>query len=421
MNGPQIRSRLGAGLAGAMRREACEAVPDNIDLWPQIEARLRARRSRGGFQGFVRHLSSMTGGLPPATGTQQRSQRLGRNAPAMMPLFVLVLVAWGVVAFVIGRQTGVRAPELPVYRDGGTQSSAFSGTELASDANGDMLLERVLDTARLEDVRGAGLVHQVGLSRQAGGCVAQIKQTYADANRLIIGMTAQAPGTSGGQPRMYGGIVSLGGAEYDGRNPLLLYETSTSNSSGTAARLLVYDLSLLADVPAQLNVVVEVYMSVGSASDPPSNPCPRSFRFNLAVPVNAAGTHVVQLDRALTVAGETVTLEKIISTPSATQAILRVGAGARHSGKWDYMSVGIAQLGSANEAGLDAETDPPATSMALFTGRRSLELAQRDLASDGGTWTLQVNYLEKQASSNSNSAAERLRGPWTFQFEVPAR
>jgi hypothetical protein len=346
---------------------------------------------------------------------------VGRNAPTLAPLFVLVLAAWGLVAFVIGWQTRAYTPELPVYRDGNTQSSGFSGTELASDANGDMLLERVLDTARLEEVRGAGLVHHMSLSQQAGGCVAQIKQTYADANRLIIGMTAQVPGASLGQPRMYGGIASIAGVEYDGRNPLLLYETSTSNSSGTAARLLVYDLSLLAPLPAQLNAVVEVYMSAGSASDPPSSPCPRSFRFNLAVPVNTAGTHVLQLDRAATVAGETVTLERIISTPSATQAIVRVGAGARDTGTWDYMSVGVAQLGSANERAVDAETGPPSSSMALFNGRRSLELAQRDLASDDGTWTLKVDYLEKQASPSSSSAGERLRGPWTFQFEVPAR
>ena len=419
MNRRQTRSRFEVGLAGAMRREACEAVPADVDLWPQIEARLRTRRAGGSLSGFVRHISSVVG-LLPASGTQ-RPRREGRNAPAIAPLFVLVLVAWGLAAFAIGWQTGARTPELPVYRDGSTQSSAFSGTELASDASGDLLLERVLDTARLEDVRGTGLVRQVDLSRQSGGCIAQIKQTYADANRLIIGMTTQVPGTSRRQPRIYAGIVSLNGAEYDGRNPLLLYETSTSNSSGTAARLLVYDLSLLDPVPAQLNAVLEVYMSAGSEADARSSSCPRSFRFNLSVPVNTAGTQVVQLDTAQTVAGEVVTLEKIITTPSAMQAIVRVGAGVADPGKWDYMSVGVAQLGSANRGGIDADTDPPSASMALFDGRRSLELAQRDLASDGGTWTIKVNYLEKQASADSSSPRERLRGPWTFHFEVPAR
>ena len=422
MNRLQVRSRLHAGLAGAMRREACEAVPADVDLWPRIEARLRDRRSRGRLQGFVRHLhlTPVAGGLMRPTGTQS-PLRLGRTAPAIAPLFVLVLLAWGLVAFVIGWRTGAHTPELPVYPDGSTQGSAFSGTELASDASGDLLLERVLDTARLEELRGAGLLRQVSLSRQAGGCLAQIKQTYADANRLIIGMTAQVPHTSLGQPRMYGGIVSLEGAEYDGRDPLLLYETSTSNSSGTVARLLVYDLSLLNPVPAELHAVVEVYMSAGSVADPRLDPCPRSFRFNLSVPVNTAGTHVVQLDSAQTVAGETVTLEKIITTPSATQAIVRVGAGAADSGKWRYMSVGVAQLGSANESGLEADTDPPSASMALFDGRRSLELVRRDPSPDGGTWTLKVNYLQKQASPDSSSLGERLRGPWTFHFEVPAR
>jgi hypothetical protein len=185
--------------------------------------------------------------------------------------------------------------------------------------------------------------------------------------------------------------------------------------------LLVYDLSLLSPVPAQLNAVLEVYLSPGSEADPPLNPCPRAFRFNLGVPVNAEGTHVLQLDTTTTVAGETVTLEKIISTPSATQAIVRVGAGARAWGGWDYMSVAIAQPGLVNAPGLDAGTDPPSTSMALFDGRRSLELALRDLPSNGGTWTLRVNYLEKQAAPGSSAAPERLRGPWTFQFEIPAR
>jgi hypothetical protein len=234
-------------------------------------------------------------------------------------------------------------------------------------------------------------------------------------------MTAQVPGTLVGPLRIYGGIVSIDGEAYTGRDPLLLYETSTSNSSGTAARLLVYDTSLRGPTPGELHAVVQVYMTAGPGADPASNPCPGSFRFNLDVPVTSAGTNVVQLARASTVAGETVTLEKVITTPSATQAIVRVGAGTADPGKWDYVSVSVAPGGAANQPHLDEQADQPAMSMALFDGRRSLELVRRDPASSSGTWTVRVNYLEKKASPDSNSVGERLRGPWTFQFEVPAR
>lgn len=416
----QFLSRRAVRLAGVMRREACEVVPDDVDLWPQIEARLRARRSRSWVPGFARHFSSAARGLRASTRARQPHRR-ERNAPVMAPLFMLALAVWGLVAFAIGRQTGAQTRELPVYRDGNPQSSAFSGTELAADAHGDMLLERVLDTARLEEVRRAGLMNQVSLSQEANGCSAHIKQTYADANRLIIGMTAQVPGTSLGQLRIYGGIASLGGTSYTGKNPLLLYETSTSNSSGTAARLLVYDMSLLDPLPGELDVEMQVLVAVGPDMDPRSNPCPHAFRFNLDIPVATAGTRIAHLERALTVAGETVTLEKIIITPSATQAIVRVGAGAEDPGEWDYATVSLSHRGSNVLQGHDAKAGSPRSLVGLFDGRRSLELVQSNLASNDGTWTLTVDYLDKKAPRNSSSTRERLRGPWTFHFEVPAR
>lgn len=420
MNRLQFHSWRVAELAGAMRKDACEAVPGDVDLWPQIEARLRTRRSRGHMRNLLGNFYSVASGFMPATKTQPPHHR-DRNTPVMAPLFMLVLIVWGLVAFDIGRQTGARTRELPVYRHAGTQNSAFSGTALASDANGDMLLERVLDIVRLDEVHRTGLMNHVSLSQEAKGCIAQIKQTYADANRLIIAMTAQMPGTSPGQLRIHGGIVSLDGAEYNGKNPLLLYETSASNASGTTARLLVYDVSLLDPMPDELNVAVAVSAVVGSDTDPRSNRCPGPFPFNLSVPVTREGTRVLQLDRALTVAGETVTLEKIMITPSATQAIVRAGDGAEDSGKWDYMSVSVVQRNSANERNLEAATKPQATSVELFDGRRSLELVPLDLAPHAGTWTLTVNHLEKKASRNSTATIERLHGPWTFQFEVPAR
>ena len=393
-------SRLGAALSDAMRREAHDVIPDEVDLWPQIGARLRSRGARGRLRGLLHSFTSGAGELPEE-GTSnfglRRPSWKTRQASAMMPLFMLLLVVWGMAAFLIGRQSGVQTRELQVY----------SGSDLAADASGEVMLARVLDTARLDELRLAGLLRDPQLHQEAGGCAARIKQVYADANRLIIGLTVNVPAAQRGEFRVYGGVMYAGG-----KVPALLYETTTSNATGTAARLLVYDLSLLNPTPSELKLRA-IFSIVGQSSASEQQAlCRNPFNFDLAVPVHTSDTRVLHLNRTISAAGETITLEKVVVTPLAAQAILRVSEGDDNVA-WDLVAVDISFAGKDGSV-----TREHGSLFNLTGGRLSLELSQSDLTREG-KWIVEVVHLQESSSEAPQTGFAPLRGPWIFEFEVP--
>lgn len=422
MNSPARNTRI----AQALREEAARSVPDNVTLWPRIERRLHSRRFALWPRLFsARRRSSVrldewgTGKRPAnwAWG-QQRSSR------ASMPLVMVLLVVWGAVAFVAGRAMGAPTGkvELAYPLTGVTSSTSLNGTDLSTDSAGDLLLAHLFDTVNERGAHLNSLSHRVGLEQSAGGYSVQVKQVYADANRILVGYTGRKKAFSrqgnpqGATPLLpeYTSLYSSSLTADDGTWFPLLYDTSSSNATGASSHLLVYDASTQKAGASQLNLHLSLCITAFMSAPR----CQAPYNFSFAAPVYKAETQVVPLNKVVTASGVDVTLEKIVVTPAAAQLKVRLGSSPNRR-DWG-------QLKSTLAPGWHS-SDPSAGELPLHGGSYVSVMgssAQFDLSTgsvrEHQKWTLSITDLYTQTAAGTAVMNVSLYGPWTFEFTMPS-
>lgn len=186
---------------------------------------------------------------------------------------------------------------------------------------------------------------QVNLTQSACGYTMTINRVYGDANRVVVGYTITGP--AGRTFTSFSGMPTLTDAW--GKELHAIVGAGTATTSGTSGNATVFDASAVAATGGQLALrlsapTIEAMETVtGTAPTTSAQPCERlgvaaqldgqqiaqplivttNFAADLTVPVTSS-VRVADLNLTATSAhGTTVTLERVVVTPSETRLIVR--------------------------------------------------------------------------------------------------
>ncbi len=352
---------------------AAESIPDNLDLWPSLRARLHAQHRRHDRRG-----------LTEDTGTRRR-----------------FLPAWG-----LPRRVGTIAASLLLVL-------ALVGATYAVVPALNRLFEAHTGT---EAIISDGLGREVNASRTVDGFTVIVKHVYADPNQIVIGLVVSGP-----PGRTFNNIQTWAEFRDGGRTwqvqPILtdhqghsfsggLGGTQGGVEDGAAAVLLTYNGSGIEagqrEIDVQLVIgALRAYERLGD-NEFRDVIVEGPFTFDLTIPVEAG--RMVELHQTVESGGTEVTLERMVTTPTGTRVSLR-GAGPNADVRLTVEGVTY-QLHSPD--GLAWPVTWAADSQWDYVTGTSLQDKR-------GEWVLTV----RPGASADPSATQVEGGPWTFRFTVP--
>jgi hypothetical protein len=351
-----------------LQRIARQGVPDSVDLWPAIKARLQPRRR-----------PSRWGRLMPTT-------RLGWAF-----LILTLVLAFGAVAYAVSPAVG----------------------RLFQQESG------------LRYVEQANLVQELDLSQTVDGVTVNLERAYADANRIVIGFTIKDPDGQRRYEARHLTLTDAAGTVFPG----IFYYGVTGRSDilkvslppGEGTYVLSFDAAAVTGVSKELDLrlvmeMEELVLPSNASAEPPASteeellPMPEGaivgpFIFDFSVPFVPG--RVIEVQQAVEAAGVAVTLQRVVVTPSETQATLcftppdggkewfpiTAGAGL------DLFGGNVSQLTESGEK----------CHRVIYPGA---------LTGRSGTGTLKVTELVGFDLARQGEQT-RLAGPWEFHFQVP--
>ncbi len=231
----------------------------------------------------------------------------------------------------------------------GLASAVAIGGVYAGVSPTDQVFQATAGTAQITQQH---LGKAVNLSQVHGGFTATINQIYADANRVVVAYTISGPAGR----TFVGGVFPSGGDTptlTSASGAVLPYIQGVDDKAGT--RYDAYDVSSLAGTASVLNLhfafpSVSAYEPLSSAraqaqssgetyslvgQTPPDIGVPSRlvtvntpFAFDLQVPVDSA-QHTITVNQAAHVGGETLTLQRVVVTPTETRLYVQ---GASNTG-----------------------------------------------------------------------------------------
>lgn len=375
-------------MTDTLQRIAQEGVPDSVDLWPAIKARVQPRRR-----------PSPWARLMPA------------SRPGWATLVLTLVLALGAAAY---------AASPAVVR----------------------LFEQEPGLTEIED---ADLVQQLNLSQTVAGVTVTLERAYADANRIVIGFTMQGPDGERRYEARELTLTDAAGTPFPrtfgfgaaGESDLF----GISLPPGEGAYLFAFDAAAVTGVPEALDL--RLVMGLEERSVPPdasAQPTPSTeelllnvapqpaplaqtgpevteleampvgdmlgpFAFEFRVPFIAGRT--VKVQQTAEAAGITMALEKVVVTPSETQATLCF-VPPDEGKEWLLITAGDGgdlfgkTAGEGGKAGEECHR-------VVYAG---------NLARRWGTATLTVTELVGFDLAPPHDQT-RLAGPWVFHFRVP--
>jgi len=391
-------------VAHALRQIAKQGVPNNMDLWPAIKARLQPRR----------HPS--------------RWERLVPNTHLGWAFLSLALIlAFGAAAYAVSPAVARLFEQEP----------------------------------GLEYVAQAELFQEFDLSQTLDGITVTLERAYADGNRIVIGFTLQTPGNRQYEARhltltdaagnVFRRTVGFGAA---GQSDL--YEISLPPGKG--AYVFAFDAAAVVGMPEELDLRLameleelvlppdaeeEKVLSLHTAPHPPPpeqaspaepevverivgyvrdspdepqqpivvelQPLPAGaivgpFAFDFSVPFVPGRT--IEVQQKVEAAGVAITLQKVVIAPSETQATLCLVTPDR-SKEWLL----IAEDGGDRYGGTTSALGERGAEChrLIYSGAR---------AGRFGRATLTVTELVGFDPAGQGEQT-RLVGPWVFHFQVP--
>lgn len=139
------------------------------------------------------------------------------------------------------------------------------------------------------------------------------------------------------------------------------------------------------------------------------------FTFDFKLPFHAG--KVIDVNQTVEAAGIPVTLERVIVSPWATQAIFGF------SPPYNDIKNRPLMIASVQPAG----ANPVNSGMGKTKEEASAEYFIGDLTGKSGEWTLTIKELvfppepsgQGKVEVHPASDTKRLAGPWIFQFQVP--
>ena len=365
-------------LVCALHEIARREVPDDVNLWPAIRARVEPIRR-----------PVLVARLRPAT-------RLGWAGLALVLLLVVGTVGYA-LAPVVGR-----------------------------------LFEQETGLSRVQQ---AGLSQEIDLRQTVDGVTVILERGYADANRIVLGYTIQSsdgrrydPASmvlSGSSGTVFTPTVGMGAI---GQDDVL----EISLPPGEGGYIFSFDATGLPEAPSTLDLNLEVELrefivpantpgqpvaqdkaaaqpagaAVAEAGPARSGAVVGPFVFDFRLPFLPGYT--VDVGQTATAAGVTLELKRVVVTPSETRALLCIEAPGDGWESWAVVATLGTEEGEAHSAWSATRQD-----------QCSLHGFLPPLAGQHGDWKLVVTELIEFAGIESGGGNTRLSGPWVFYFRVP--
>jgi hypothetical protein len=247
----------------------------------------------------------------------------------------------------------------------------------------------------------------LNLSQTRDGVTLTLVRAYADINRAMITYQVKASGgastfagfaSSNGQPV----VTDTSGQALVGYDAYFETDPQTNVSVGTV----VYDAETAAQNVRELSLRVAVPGVRMTRNGDPMIVGP--YAFGLTVPVVSGET--MATDETVTVHGITVTLDRVVVSPSETRIYLE--SSDRSLLKGPYLTARITGIASD-------------TSNAVTTSVSELiDMGSTFQAPDGQQVVTFTNTLFGKRGSfrlsiDSLGASERIAGPWVFHFQIP--
>jgi hypothetical protein len=189
----------------------------------------------------------------------------------------------------------------------------------------------------LNHVGQAGLGQDLALNQVVDGVTVTLERAYADANRIAIGLSVHGSYVLGYDLAR----VTLSN-KHDGTFPLSMGTGVKGQSDvlelelppGAGAHVLSFDASTLQGAPStlDLHLVVEVARSPLPLSQHVIGP----FIFDFSLPLNPG--QVVDVRQRVTAASVDIELRHAVVTPSETQILLCLGAPSEKGTSWGAIS-----------------------------------------------------------------------------------
>ena len=371
----------------ALREEASREVPEDMTLWPQLQEELRPQASN---TRLFRSRSAAGERTSRSDRPRTYQSMVRRSSPAMAFAVIALLLIWGVGAFLAGMELGAGGEKtvLPY-----PSTVPVSGSLDMADA----LLSQTMQTTNLAPLRQADLIQALNVSGTINDYTVTLKQAYADANRIVVGYTVE---NRSGALNASGTVTAESFlTSMDGRQFSSVYEANSANGEGISAHVAVYDASMLDAISSGRNLDLSLKVHLGGEPKEAN-----SQTFDFSIPVNTAGTKVYYISQTVEASGVTMTLDRLVVSASAVQAIVRIDEpeGGRN---WT-------QLDASVTAGPQRRQDSPLR-LKIYDRQRSFELPV-DPSGKPGEWTIAITNLYSTEPGTPN-----VRGQWVFTFTLP--
>jgi hypothetical protein len=260
---------------------------------------------------------------------------------------------------------------------------------------------------------GAATVYQqnlgegLNLSQTRGGVTLTLERAYADVNRVMItyqvrpaspGSTFAGFATANAQPA----VTDSRGQVLAGYDSFFQTDPHTNKSVGIA----VYDAEIAANNVQALSLRVTVPgLHMTERSGDPTIVGPFAFAF--VVPVLSGQTIIV--DKAVTIRGVVVTLDRVVATPSETRVYLR--SSTAFAPTEPYLTAYITGTGFDTRTAVITSDDELVTSGSTFQAPDGEEVVTFNDTVFGrhGGFVLTIDSV---------GGRKRIAGPWVFRFAV---
>ncbi len=245
------------------------------------------------------------------------------------------------------------------------------------------------------------LAQDVHLVRQIDGFTVTIEKVYADSNRVVIGYTVATPPNHGYAMSLLDPVLTTAdGLTLPGGDAM-----GTGNQNNAQATIAFFDTSRITGAPPslQLHLSARGLGGMEDAGSPTVRPYQVLGQLDFDFIVAFHPGHIATPHETVTVGGQSMTLERIVVTPSQVRVYLRMDG---EDASWLYGTLTIGDWNSTPGQGNHGPQGVGSTSDGLTV------LTYDDSIYDQhGAGTLVVAYA-------SNAQAPH-GGPWTFHFTMP--
>lgn len=264
--------------------------------------------------------------------------------------------------------------------------------------------------AGTQQILNGGLATQLNLTETKNGYTVTLQRAYADANRVVIGYTIHGPdghslsdtelaflrdslrdASGKALPPLGGGDFAPGGATLD-----------NFDASGVP--------STTKNLTLDLTIAQPQALAGGGLGTSPPITVGSPFSFHFTVPFR--GGRVAMPDQTVTAGGTTVTLERVVISPTEARMYLQglAGTGVYPDltvAGWDSAKVSLPGWRSNEAGGVN-------WGVWMTPNGRTVVDFPASLMDKHGEWTLSVRAGPATADGRKVTG-----GPWVFHFVVP--